>query len=545
MAEMMGYPDWYVSKLQELQEQDPEFAKEYEIAMQPVLERLASTQEMATSVEDIDTPTMAEEPTSFLQKLSDPTVLQAIGVGGKAIADARSIGKANKRMRRSQARSNLINALSKRGGARAAQQAPEPTIASGLFGALSNLGTGLERKDLLQEKRRQQSRAEKLAEQKEAEARKLANEELARREEEKLYKRGRDILKDLQEKQSQITEETIREEEREKETADKESEKRSGIVETYANFLLEVGNTSDNYTKSFEEILDLNPDIATFYENATLDEKKKLQTALLEGQNKIAEKAFTRDEEQQESIQEEIFKSLKDYTKSAVANYSTFNQLMAADPERQNQYNSLPDSYKFILKNEFAGERILLGDDKKYTANEIEIQVNLMKDAWDEVQKTPDPKQFLARLAVEGGDVTDQPGPIKQFFFPKASVYRNLRNSLSLPVASSFNDGKPTDKDYDITLLLFPKLNDNDEVANAQWEAIYELIRLKKEAESRGFTQTANTDFLSAGVIKNPGTKDVKIDFDVANTFFNKNSATDKTRTEDKPKLRFDPGAIK
>lgn len=149
---MMGYPDWYVSKLQELQEQDPEFAKEYEIAMQPVLERLASTQEMATSVEDIDTPTMAEEPTSFLQKLSDPTVLQAIGVGGKAIADARSIGKANKRMRRSQARSNLINALSKRGGARAAQQAAEPTIASGLFGALSNLGTGLERKDLLQEK---------------------------------------------------------------------------------------------------------------------------------------------------------------------------------------------------------------------------------------------------------------------------------------------------------------------------------------------------------------------------------------------------------
>ena len=217
---------------------------------------------------------------------------------------------------------------------------------------------------------------------------------------------------------------------------------------------------------------------------------------------------------------------------------------MAANQERQDQYNSLSDTYKFILRNEFDSERISLGDDKKLTANEIEIQVNLMKDAWDEVQKTPDLKQLLARLAVEGGDVTDQPGPIKQFFFPKASVYRNLRNSLSLPVASSFNDGKPTDKDYDITLLLFPKLNDNDEVANAQWEAIYELIRLKKEAESRGFTQTANTDFLSAGVIKNPGTKDVKIDFDVANTFFNKNSATDKTRTEDKPKLRFDSGAI-
>lgn len=539
----MGYPDWYVSKLQELQEQDPEFAKEYEIAMQPVLERLASTQEMATSVEDIDTPTMAEEPTSFLQKLSDPTVLQAIGVGGKAIADARSIGKANKRMRRSQARSNLINALSKRGGARAAQQAAEPTIASGLFGALSNLGTGLERKDLLQEKRRQQSRAEKLAAQKEAEARKLADEELARREEERSYKRGRDTLKDLQERQSQITEKTIREQEREKETADEESEERSETVETYENFLLEVGNTSDNYTKSFEEILDLNPDVATLYENATLDEKKKLQTAFIKGQNKIAEKTFTRDEKQRENIQEEIFESLKDYTKAAVTKYSTFNQLMAANPERQDQYNSLNDSYKFILKNEFDGERILLGDDKKLTANEIEIQVNLMKDAWDEVQKTPDLKQFFARIAMEGGDVTDQPGVIRQSLFPKAAVYRNLRNSLSLPVASSFNDGKPTDKDYEITLLLFPKLNDNDEVANAQWEAIYELIRLKKEAESKGFTQTADTDFLSAGVIKNPGTKDVKIDFDVANTFFNKNSATNETRTENKPKLRFDSGA--
>ena len=73
-----------------------------------------------------------------------PAIMQALGAGGESYFDSRAVGKANKANRRSQARANLINALSRGGGARGAQVAPEKGVGSALFKSLSGLGKGLE-----------------------------------------------------------------------------------------------------------------------------------------------------------------------------------------------------------------------------------------------------------------------------------------------------------------------------------------------------------------------------------------------------------------
>ena len=73
-----------------------------------------------------------------------PAIMQALGAGGESYFDSRAVGKANKANRRSQARANLINALSRGGGARGAQVAPEKGVGSALFKSLSGLGEGLE-----------------------------------------------------------------------------------------------------------------------------------------------------------------------------------------------------------------------------------------------------------------------------------------------------------------------------------------------------------------------------------------------------------------
>lgn len=93
-----------------------------------------------------------------------PAIMQALGAGGESYFDSRAVGKANKANRRSQARANLINALSRGGGARGAQVAPERGVGSALFKSLSGLGKGLEEQrdaqDLKDFRERQLSQAD-------------------------------------------------------------------------------------------------------------------------------------------------------------------------------------------------------------------------------------------------------------------------------------------------------------------------------------------------------------------------------------------------
>jgi hypothetical protein len=126
-----------------------------------------------------------------------PAIMQALGAGGESYFDSRAVGKANKANRRSQARANLINALSRGGGARGAQVAPEKGVGSALFKSLSGLGKGLEVQREAQEtneyRRKQQELAERRLSRGEARAEKLEKTKQAETQL-KEYKREADVL---------------------------------------------------------------------------------------------------------------------------------------------------------------------------------------------------------------------------------------------------------------------------------------------------------------------------------------------------------------
>ena len=114
---------------------------------------------------DADT-SASEPPTGMLATLSEyaPSILQAIGLGGASYFDNKAIGEANKRNRRSQARSNLINALSRGSGARASVSEPKTGVGSALFKSLAGLGKGVEARREAQETNEYRRKQQELAE---------------------------------------------------------------------------------------------------------------------------------------------------------------------------------------------------------------------------------------------------------------------------------------------------------------------------------------------------------------------------------------------
>jgi len=108
----------------------------------------------------------SEPPTGMLATLSEyaPSILQAIGLGGASYFDNKAIGEANKRNRRSQARSNLINALSRGSGARASVSEPKTGVGSALFKSLAGLGKGVEARREAQETNEYRRKQQELAE---------------------------------------------------------------------------------------------------------------------------------------------------------------------------------------------------------------------------------------------------------------------------------------------------------------------------------------------------------------------------------------------
>lgn len=108
----------------------------------------------------------SKPPTGMLATLSEyaPSILQAIGLGGASYFDNKAIGEANKRNRRSQARSNLINALSRGSGARASVSEPKTGVGSALFKSLAGLGKGVETRREAQETNEYRRKQQELAE---------------------------------------------------------------------------------------------------------------------------------------------------------------------------------------------------------------------------------------------------------------------------------------------------------------------------------------------------------------------------------------------
>ena len=158
---------------------------------------------------------------------------------------------------------------------------------------------------------------------------------------------------------------------------------------------------------------------------------------------------------------------------------------------------------------------------------------------------------FLEDRSVdEQGKATEPYYPIRKYF-ESQHTYTSVRNALALSIASAFNRGRPTDKDYEITLKLFPRINETRNTADAKWQAIKQLLSLKKQAQDAGWRQDDNKDFLSTGVIVDVDGDKPRIDFEAARRYFNAtgrtapvvNTTTGKTPTQNSGGLTLDLGA--
>ena len=138
------------------------------------------------------------------------------------------------------------------------------------------------------------------------------------------------------------------------------------------------------------------------------------------------------------------------------------------------------------------------------------------------------------------GDIDDKPSYVTKYLYEEESTYRDLRDALSLQLASAFNRGKPSDKDYVVARELLPMIGDPKGMATAKWEALQYLISMKQQAETAGWRAGDREEFLSRIVSFDRGRPSV--DFSEAQQFFRGFvPVTDQTGTKDPGQLRADP----
>ena len=110
-------------------------------------------------IKDLEDPTLLQRLGRFAGSDKGLAVLQALAKGGQAYMGGRAQSEANERMRQSQARANLINALSSRAGARGTVEKPRMGKLGTLFGTLADIGGGL-REERTAERKREQEQEE-------------------------------------------------------------------------------------------------------------------------------------------------------------------------------------------------------------------------------------------------------------------------------------------------------------------------------------------------------------------------------------------------
>jgi hypothetical protein len=110
-------------------------------------------------IKDLEDPTLLQRLGRFAGSDKGLAVLQALAKGGQAYMGGRAQSEANQQMRQSQARANLINALSSRAGARGTAEKPRMGKLGTLFGTLADIGGGL-REERTAERKREQERDE-------------------------------------------------------------------------------------------------------------------------------------------------------------------------------------------------------------------------------------------------------------------------------------------------------------------------------------------------------------------------------------------------
>ena len=110
-------------------------------------------------IKDLEDPTLLQRLGRFAGSDKGLAVLQALAKGGQAYMGGRAQSEANQQMRQSQARANLINALSSRAGARGTVEKPRMGKLGTLFGTLADIGGGL-REERTAERKREQEQEE-------------------------------------------------------------------------------------------------------------------------------------------------------------------------------------------------------------------------------------------------------------------------------------------------------------------------------------------------------------------------------------------------
>ncbi len=95
-------------------------------------------------IAEMEDPTMLQRLGRFAGSDQGLSILSALAKGGQAYMGGRAQSEANKRGRESQARANLINALSSRAGARGVTEKPRMGKLGNLFGTLADMGSGLQ-----------------------------------------------------------------------------------------------------------------------------------------------------------------------------------------------------------------------------------------------------------------------------------------------------------------------------------------------------------------------------------------------------------------
>ena len=107
-------------------------------------------------IKDLEDPTLLQRLGRFAGSDKGLAVLQALAKGGQAYMGGRAQSEANQQMRQSQARANLINALSSRAGARGTVEKPRMGKLGTLFGTLADIGGGLREERTAERKREQE-----------------------------------------------------------------------------------------------------------------------------------------------------------------------------------------------------------------------------------------------------------------------------------------------------------------------------------------------------------------------------------------------------
>jgi hypothetical protein len=512
-------------------------------------------------IKDLEDPTLLQRLGRFAGSDKGLSVLQALAKGGQAYMGGRAQSEANQQMRQSQARANLINALSSRAGARGTAEKPRMGKLGTLFGTLADIGGGLREERTLERERDLKER--KLAGDMDLRERKLAGDEAARqatadyrlgtledKEAERLAteKHREEQLrisresKEFQRERAQWARKSaeIAKERQAEQDAQTELDRQANSLGTLA----ESAGYEDY--ESWDDYLAADPAVKRVYDRLDPDNRAMVRGkfGISRGRTAKATKATQSTELRQAVVDLGSVAKTGGYGQEA----PSLNDWLEVNPGEKAVYDKLSDSGKLAVKGKFMeGLQTAVKEGKKAapktTFAELFASANIMRGAWDGMSASDKTGPF-ARAFIEG-DPEEDVGFFEMRIFDDAYAYKSLRDALGLQLASAFNKGRPSDKDYVVALKLLPKLGEPISVQNKKWEALSYLINMKKAAETANWRQENEVDFLAEFV--DVGRDYVNLDFNKAQQFFqfDEMAIRDLTGTADpgqqRRRLRVDP----